>query len=56
MELYTTLAPDQVIILSAYTNLIKASWILVDVIVCHPQLPFLDSTMHHEVQLLSAVS
>ena len=56
MELYTTSGPDRAITLSAYTNLIKASWILVDVIACHPQLPFLDSSMHYEVQLLSAVS
>jgi hypothetical protein len=56
MELYTTSAPNQAITLSAYTNLVKASWILVDVIACHPQLTFLDSSMHYEVQLLSAVS
>jgi len=56
MELYATPALNQAVTLSAYTNLIKASWILIDVIACHPQLSFLNSNMHYEVQLLSAVS
>lgn len=56
MELYATQASDQAITLPAYTNLVKASWILVDVIACHPQLSFLDSNTHYEVQFLSAVS
>jgi hypothetical protein len=40
----------------AYVNLIKASWILIDIITGHPQLPFFDSSTHFDVQLLSAVS
>jgi len=49
-------ASDQAVTLLAYSNLIKASWILIDVITCHPQLAFLDSNMYYEVKLLSAVS
>jgi hypothetical protein len=55
MELYATPEPNHVPVL-AYTNLIKASWILVDIIACHPQRPFFDSPTRYEVQLLSAVS
>jgi hypothetical protein len=56
MELYATPVSDHAVPLPAYTNLIKASWILIDIIACHPQLSFLDSSTHYEVQLLSAVS
>jgi len=55
MELYATPELNHVPVL-AYTNLIKASWILVDIIACHPQRPFFDSPTRYEVQLLSAVS
>jgi hypothetical protein len=54
MELYTTPEPNHVPVL-AYTDLIKASWILVDIIACHPQRSFFDSPTRYEVQLLSAV-
>jgi len=56
MELYTPPVSDQCVPVSAYANLIKASWILIDIIAGHPQLPFFTSSTHFEVQLLSAVS
>lgn len=54
MELYTISEPKKKIPLAAYANLIKASWILVDIIACHPQVPFIAASTHSEVQLLSA--
>ncbi|KAH0558859.1 hypothetical protein GP486_004507 [Trichoglossum hirsutum] len=54
MELYAAPVSDHAVPLPAYANLIKASWILVDIIACHPQLSFLNSSTHYEVQLLSA--
>jgi hypothetical protein len=56
IELYATPVSDSAVPLLAYINLIKASWILIDIIACHPQLSFLNSSTHYEVQLLSAVS
>ena len=56
MELYTPPVSDQCVPVSAYANLIKASWILIDIIAGHPQLSFFTSSTHFEVQLLSAVS
>lgn len=38
-----------------YLNLVKASWILVDIVMRHPQLSFLDSIVHLEVRLLTEV-
>ena len=52
MELYTV--SESQIPLAAYINLIKASWILIDIIACHPQVPFITASTHSEVQLLSA--
>jgi hypothetical protein len=40
----------------AYANLIKASWILIDIIASHPQVTFLKSSAQYEVQALSSVS
>lgn len=54
MELYAVTVPQQKVPLAAYTNLIKASWVLVDIIACHPQVPFIKASTHSEVQLLSA--
>ena len=54
MELYAVTVPQQKVPLAAYANLIKASWILVDIIACHPQVPFIKASTHSEVQLLSA--
>ena len=47
------LEPGQEVPLAPYTSLIKASWILIDIISCHPQVPFLSSSTHSEVQVLS---
>lgn len=38
-----------------YINLIKSSWILIDVIVRHPQLNLLDSGIRYDVELLANV-
>ncbi len=54
MELYTISESNKQVSLAAYANLIKASWILVDIIACHPQVPFIAASTHSEVQLLSA--
>ena len=54
MELYAVTVTQQKVPLAAYTNLIKASWILVDIIACHPQVPYSKANTHSEVQLLSA--
>lgn len=54
MELYTVSTPKQKVPLAAYTNLIKASWILIDIIAGHPQVPFISASTHSEVQRLSA--
>ncbi|KAF8249029.1 ankyrin [Wilcoxina mikolae CBS 423.85] len=49
MELHSSNAVSR----QGYLNLIKASWILVDIVVRHPQLSFLDSTIRLEVSLLT---
>ena len=54
MELYAVTVPQQKVPLAAYANLIKASWILIDIIACHPQVPFIKASTHSDVQLLSA--
>lgn len=54
MELYSILAPKQSVPLGAYINLIKASWIVVDIIACHPQVSLIAASKFAEVQLLSA--
>jgi hypothetical protein len=56
MELYSTSISDQAVPPQAYTNLVKASWILIDIVACHPQRPFFDSSTQYDVQHLSAVS
>jgi hypothetical protein len=38
-----------------YINLVKASWILIDVVVRHPQLSYLDNEVRIEVDALAAV-
>lgn len=53
MESYTITEAKKEVPLAAYTNLIKASWILVDIIASHPQVPFIAASTHSEVQLLS---
>ncbi|KAL2049934.1 hypothetical protein ABVK25_009801 [Lepraria finkii] len=54
MELYNILTPKQSVPLGAYINLIKASWIVVDIIACHPQVSLIAASKYAEVQLLSA--
>jgi hypothetical protein len=49
-------ASDHAVSHLAYSSLVKATWILIDVIADHPQLSFLDSNGYYEVKLLSAVS
>lgn len=39
-----------------YLDLIKASWILIDVIARHPQLNLLDTGVRCDVELLAEVS
>lgn len=39
-----------------YLDLIKASWILIDVIARHPQLNLLDTAVRCDVELLAEVS
>ena len=56
MELFTISKPQQAVPLAAYTNLIKASWILIDIIACHPQVSFLTASTQAEVRMLSTVS
>ena len=55
MELFAVSAPKQAVPYAAYTNLIKSSWILIDIIACHPQVPFLTASTQAEVRRLSAV-
>ena len=53
-ELRTITEPEQSVAPAAYANLIKACWILIDVIPCHPQLPFISASKSFELQSLSA--
>ena len=39
-----------------YLDLVKASWILIDVIKRHPQLNLLNASIRYEVELLAEVS
>ena len=54
MELYSILTLKQSVPLGAYINLIKASWIVVDIVACHPQVSLIAASKFAEVQLLSA--
>ena len=53
MELYSISEPKKNVFLGAYANLIKASWILIDIITCHPQVPFIPADTHSDIQQLS---
>ncbi len=48
------MAPEEKIPMAAYANLIKSSWILVDIIACHPQFQFITASTRSEVQSLSS--
>ena len=54
MEFNTSSNRTRRVPLSAYANLLKASWILTDIIACHPQLTFVNATTCSEVMSLSA--
>lgn len=57
MEIHAPTNPsDHSVPVSAYTNLIKASWILIDIIDHHPQLTLVTADTRLEVLLLAAVS
>lgn len=57
MNLYveSSSATGQTISQQGYADLIKAAWILVDIIGRHPQLDFLDSGIRYEVVQLTQV-
>lgn len=55
MELSARSLPDITVSQQGYINLIKASWILIDVIVRHPQLNLIDSGIRCDVELLANV-
>ncbi len=46
--------PEQIVAPAAYANLIKAGWILADVIPCHPQFPSISASKSSELRSLSA--
>ena len=45
---------EQSVAPAAYADLIKAGWILADVIPCHPQFPFISASKSSELRSLSA--
>lgn len=53
MELFAVSKPGQEVSVAAYINLIKASWILVDIIACHPQRYFMTIDTDAEVRVLA---
>ena len=46
----------RVVSYGGYLNLVKSSWVLIDIIARHPQLNFLISDVQYEVQLLATAS
>ena len=58
MELHvdTSNSPRREVSYGGYLNLIKSSWVLIDIIERHPQLNFLISDVQYEVQLLATAS
>ena len=55
-ELHSMLPLDQNVPVQAYTDLIKASWILIDIISKHPQQKFISSTSGNlQIQVLAEV-
>lgn len=53
LEIRPITTPGSTITKSAYLALIKASWILIDIITCHPQLSFVSSTTRGHIAVLS---
>jgi hypothetical protein len=56
MELYAIPDSEKAVPIQCYVNLLKASWILIDIMAGHPQLPFFEAGTHLETQNLSTVS
>lgn len=54
MAVYTISGQNESSSIPAYTDLLKASWILVDIIASHPQTPFAATTTIAQVRSLSA--
>ena len=54
MDLPSGTQPDQSISLPAYANLVKSTWILLDIITSHPQVPFLTATAQAEIRQFAA--
>ena len=54
MVIRDILEPGLTVAPEAYAALIKAGWILADVIPCHPQFPFISASKSSELQSLSA--
>ena len=52
LELYALRDPGTILPISVYASLIKASWILVDIIACHPQVTFLSAKIRAEITAL----
>ncbi|KAF8244580.1 hypothetical protein K440DRAFT_558303 [Wilcoxina mikolae CBS 423.85] len=55
MDIHTPNSPNHMMPQRGYANLIKASWILIDIISRHPQLNFLYSDVQLEVELLAGM-
>jgi hypothetical protein len=56
MEIYAMSKTESVVSVSGYADLIKASWILIDIINQHPQFHLSSTGTRYDVQLLAAVS
>ena len=54
LDLRTITKSEQSVAPATYADLIKAAWILVDVIPCHPQYSLIPASKSSELQLLSA--
>lgn len=46
---------DRILSKQGYADLVKASWILIDVIARHPQLNLLDPGIRYDAELLAEV-
>lgn len=55
MELYTGPPLKRKISSQGYANLLKAAWILIDIITKHPQLDYLETETGYGVKLLVEV-
>lgn len=55
-DLSADLSSDGSVSHQAYTDLVKASWILIDVIAKHPQFNLLDPSIQYDAEVLAEVS